>query len=137
MTTIDEASARRPGFVAGALVRLSDGSSWSLPLRDPAKADPEYDGLLGMVAGCADQAETLRAELALTIFLLTRNYDLSAGALDRLLRFAPGDPALIVLQRDVHAIALESLRRSSSAAGTSPTAPHATPTTRARRFETT
>ncbi len=137
MATIDEASARRPGFVAGPTVRLSDGSEWSLPLREPSGVDLEYDGLLRMVAESSHPDETLRAELALTIFLLTRNYDLTAQSLGRLLRFAPGDPALIVLQRDVHAIARESLRRVQAGATAPPTVPHSTPTTRTRTFETT
>src|SRR5437763_1354519 len=89
---LDESRARRPGFVEGAWVRLSDGSEWSLPRRDPTCVDPEYDAQLRAVFEAEDSAGVLRAELALTIFLLLRNYVLPPRDLSRLLTFAPGDP---------------------------------------------
>src|SRR4051794_14479361 len=101
---MDESALRRTGFVEGPRVRLADGGLWALPLRDPKLDDPDYDALLAMVAESEDRAEMLRSELALTIFLLMRNYDLLPDALDVLLRFAPGDPALAATQGAVHEI---------------------------------
>lgn len=117
---IDELGSRRAVFVEGPRVVMADGGSWALPMREPRGADPEYDGLLEMVSESEDRAETLRSELALTIFLLTRNYDLSPESLDRLLTFPPGDPALSALQRAVHDVAQESFRLGAAARSATP-----------------
>jgi hypothetical protein len=108
--TPDEQSSRRPGFVDGPRVRLADGGAWALPPRDPSRDDPEYDALLREVVTAEDRAEALRAGLALTIFLLDRNYALDRDALGALLTFAPDDPALAALQSDVNAFAVEMAR---------------------------
>jgi|GEM_PF-1389145 len=113
--TPDECSARRPAFVDGPRVRLADGRVWTLPHRDVSRDDPEYDALVAAVFEAEDEAEALRAGLALTIFLLDRNYDLGPDALSALLTFPPGDPDLVELQRDVHALALKSARRTGRA----------------------
>jgi hypothetical protein len=113
----DEISTRRPGFIEGRRVRLADGRAWSLPLRDPVGEDPEYDAILAAVNEAEDRSECLLAEFALTIFLLTRNYDLRPDPLETLLSFPQGDPALAALQEAVHALYLESVRRSRAAAG--------------------
>jgi hypothetical protein len=109
--TPDESLVRRPGFVDGPRVWLADGRAWALPPRDPARDDPEYDALLREVVTAEDRADALRAGLALTIFLLDRNYALDRDALGALLTFAPDDPALAALQQDVDAFALETARR--------------------------
>jgi hypothetical protein len=120
---MDECAVRGEGFVAGRWVRLADGQEWSLPVRSAVGVDPEYDALLGVVFEAESRAEGLRAELALTIFLLTRNYVLSSDALDRLLRFASADPALATLQRAVHELVLESMELSRAAARSWPRIP--------------
>jgi hypothetical protein len=108
---VPEQSARRPGFLEGRAIRLSDGQEWSLPLRDPERDDPEYDGLLAVVCEAEDRSEGMLAELALTIFLLTRNYHLAPTQLERLLQFPTGDPGLTALEAGVHWVVEESLRR--------------------------
>jgi hypothetical protein len=124
MGVLDEPSVRTPWFVDGPRVRLADGQEWSLPLREPYGDDLEYDSLLALVTGSEDHAETLRAELALSIFLLTRNYELSPEALDSILRFASDDPDLNALQRAVHEVACESFRRGQTARSRPGTTPH-------------
>lgn len=112
---LEESTARRRGFVNGPSVRLADGHAWSLPPRDPARDDPEYDGLLAAVVEAEDQPEALRAGLALTIFLLDRNYMLGPDDLSALLSFPPCHPDLEALQRTVDAFAREAaggLRRT-------------------------
>jgi hypothetical protein len=86
----------------GINVRLSDGEMWALSLGDPIRNDPEFDALIAAAMDVEDIHDALLAELALTIFLLRRNYDLDSDQLTSLLTFAPGDPALSVLQRMVH-----------------------------------
>ena len=108
---VAEKSTRRPEFVEGRAVRLTDGQEWSLPIRDPARHEPEYDALLSVICEVEDRAEGMLAELALTIFLLNRNYDLAPTELARLLDFPSNDPGLCALQDTVHGVVLESLRR--------------------------
>jgi hypothetical protein len=105
----DERALRRPVFVEGTSVVLADGQSWSLPERRRDRDDPEYDGMLRMILEAEDVAERLRSELALTIFLLSRNYELSPEHYRTLLGFESGDPALATLQRDVHALVVAQL----------------------------
>jgi hypothetical protein len=100
-----ELAARRIGFVAGRTVRLADGALWTLPARDRARPDTDYDALLNAVVEAEDRVEALRAGHVLTIFLLDRNYVLTSDALASLLTFAPADPALAALQREVLAFA--------------------------------
>src|SRR5437868_6310544 len=90
---VDEPAARRPGFVDGRRVTLADGRNWALPPRDPSRADPECDALLSALLDAEDRPESLRAGLALLIFLLDRNYSLGPADLSALLTFPPGDPA--------------------------------------------
>ncbi len=123
---IDERAARRPEFVEGRRVYLSDHNCWSLPIRDPAVIDPEYDALLIAVSQAEDRNGALFAELGLTIHLLTRNYQLRPSDLDELLRFGPDDDALSVLQRDVHLLVLASFGgfdRQPECSGVEPSKP--------------
>jgi hypothetical protein len=103
----DEQALRRPTFVEGARIPLADGQTWSLPERRADQADPEYDAMLRVVFEAEDEAERLHSELALTIFLLARNYQLTPDLYQELLNFPPGDPALVAMQRAVHALAIE------------------------------
>ncbi|MBX6311450.1 MAG: hypothetical protein IRY99_00775, partial [Isosphaeraceae bacterium] len=57
-----------------------------------------------------DEVELLRAELALAIFLLGWNYDLSPEAYGTLLDCSPGHPALSAMQRAFHKVALAHAR---------------------------
>jgi hypothetical protein len=106
----DEKALRRPTFVEGRRVVLADGQSWSLPTHRADRADPEYDAILRMVREAEDASDRLRSELALTIFLLSRNYQLTPDVLQEILGFSPDDPALVVMQQTVHALAVESMR---------------------------
>jgi hypothetical protein len=110
----DERALRRPVFVEGTSVALADGQSWSLPERRWDRDDPEYDAMLKLVRESEDMAERLRAELALTIFLLSRNYELSPEHYRAILGFESGDPALATLQRDVHAMAVAQIENMPS-----------------------
>jgi hypothetical protein len=105
----DEQALRRPTFVEGARVPLADGQTWSLPGRQADQADPEYDAMLRLVFEAEDEAERLRSELALIVFLLSRNYQLTPDLYQELLDFPPGDPALVEMQRAVHALAIEQM----------------------------
>jgi hypothetical protein len=98
--------SRRSNFGAGVDVRLSDGWVWTLSM--PSRSDPECDALIAAVIEAEDRSEILRAELALTIYLLDKNYDLKPEQFGSLLCFPPDDPALASLQDALHGLVMTS-----------------------------
>ncbi|SIO61564.1 hypothetical protein SAMN05444166_6791 [Singulisphaera sp. GP187] len=98
-------------------VRLADGETWDPTVGDPARQDPEFDALLAAAIDVEDHSEALRAELALTIYLLRRNYDLSPDELALLLTFTPDDPALATLQSAIHDLVVERIQGNRGAVG--------------------
>jgi hypothetical protein len=136
---LDEKALRHPDFLEGIPIRLADGQMWTFPAptacRDGAGAgatpdaatDSEREALVAAVLEAEDRAERLRAELALAIHLLARNYRLGPADFLALLEFSPGDPALAALQRAFHEMALEHVRGerpADLARGTWEPAPH-------------
>jgi hypothetical protein len=132
---LDEKSLRHPDFLEGLPIRLADGQMWTFPTppapRDvdagesPGAAvtpfDSDQEALVTAVLEAEDRAERLRAELALAIHLLARNYRLEPADFRALLEFSPGDPALAAMQGAFHDLALEhirSLRPADPAPGT-------------------
>lgn len=121
----DEMALRRPEFRPGISIRLADGQFWTFPApSSPERAgeggasgpghsqpDSEYDDLIGGVLEAEDEVERLRAELALAIHLLGKNYDLEPADYGRVLEFPPGSPALTALQCDFHALAVAHARK--------------------------
>src|SRR5947209_20097825 len=99
---VEEHSLRRPSFADGTRITLADGQAWSFPDQPPSKDDPEHLALLRGVSEAEDDAERLRAELALTIFLLSRNYNLLPQDYRAILEFDPGDTALAAMQHAIH-----------------------------------
>jgi hypothetical protein len=139
---LDEKSLRHPDFLEGIPIRLADGQPWTFPTppacRDvtdggeaPGAAatpfDPDHEALVTAILEAEDRAELLRAELALAIHLLARNYRLEPADFLTLLEFSPGDPALTAMQRSFHEVALEhirSMQSADSARGTRDPKPH-------------
>src|SRR5258708_2794017 len=107
---VDEQAHRRPTFAEGVRIRLANGQAWSFPDHPPCKDDQEHHAVLRGIIESEDAADRLRAELALTIFLLSRNYDLMPGDYRAILEFAPGDPALSEMQRSIHELAIDQIR---------------------------
>ena len=93
--------------IEGSPVRLADGGEWILPVFDP-RNDPECAALLAEVSEAEDRADLLRAELALTVWLLRRNYELSPAQFEALLSFPEGDPRLSALQATVHQLVCDA-----------------------------
>ncbi len=107
---VDEQARRRSIFNEGTRIRLADGQFWSLPGRWSDHADPEYDATFMAIFEAEDVAERLRAELALTILLLSRNYELTPEQFQELLGFPPDSPSLLEMQRAVHEMVLDRAR---------------------------
>jgi hypothetical protein len=120
---LDETARRRPDFREGTTVRLADGQDWVFP--DPVRAShgasragsaaaafgPEYVEILsGLDEVQGDEPEEiLRAELALAIALLSRNYTLRGDEFLELLGRTPADPALRPVYEAIHAVAVDHL----------------------------
>ncbi len=109
---IDEKARRRLTFVEGTKIRLADGQYWSLPGRWSECLDPEYDATFAAVFEAEDNSERLLAELALTILLLSRNYELTPEQFQEILSFPPNAPTLAEMQRAVHEMVLADVRSS-------------------------
>ena len=81
---VDELSSRRSRFPPGTPICLANDQEWTFPAPtadsesafEPAGA--EYLGLIHAVQEAEDQSERRLAELALAIFLIGLNYDLSS-----------------------------------------------------------
>ena len=107
---LDEQARRRSTFSEGTTIRLADGQFWSLPGRRSDHSDPEYDATFVAIFEAEDVAERLRAELALTILLLSRNSDPTPEQFQEPLGFPPDSPSLLEMQRAVHEMVLDRAR---------------------------
>ena len=124
---LDEKSFRRPDFLPGTWVRMADGQVWSLPEvpgRSPsgmaedgtspgaegAALGRDYEATVAVVLDAEDQAEQIRAELALAIVLLASNYHLEPADYQELLGGESDSPVVAAMQRAFHIVALEHAR---------------------------
>jgi hypothetical protein len=107
---IDENALCLPTFVEGTRITLANGQAWSLPDPSSFGEDQNHQALLRAIVEAEDEPERLRAELALTIFLLSRNYRLTSADYMAVLDYGPGDPALGELQAVVHELAARQCR---------------------------
>ena len=125
---LNEKDLRRTGFRSGVSIDLADGQSWVFPM--PAErpelvdgglaADPEFLDLLDAIREAEDRAEMLRAELALAIHLLDRNYDLGPRQLQRLFEFDREGPTQSEAQHAFHELAVQAFRGVRPAGGEHP-----------------
>jgi hypothetical protein len=109
-TSAEEQAVRSSRFVEGHWIRLADGHAWSFPKRLSDPPDTEYDALLDSIASAEDWNEVLSGELALAIYLLARNYELSSDDYRRLLVFNADRESLVRMQTEFHAFASEQMR---------------------------
>src|SRR3954454_218699 len=97
---------RRPGFHPGHAIRMADGQEWTLPGPGcPGISGAEYESLLAGLSEAEDEPERLRAELALAIYLLDRNYRLTPEDFTSLLGCPADDDRLARLQAGFRAAA--------------------------------
>ena len=112
---MDEAVTRRSHFYEGRKIKLADGQSWVLPSpsveleADLTFLGPHYRSLLRAVREAEGEAERRLCELALAIFLLGCNYELSPIGYQRILCFPPDAPQLIEVQKELHRLAQDHL----------------------------
>jgi hypothetical protein len=112
---LDEATARRGDFRPGRVIRLADGQGWTFPAPPegpdgPTGFGPTYEPTVAAIWEAEDDTERLRAELALAIGLLARNYDLDPEAYQALLDYPPGNPGLAKMQCAFHELACEHVQ---------------------------
>src|SRR4051794_36061040 len=106
---LNERAVRRDDFLPGVPVLLANAQSWFFPLPagggTTATSDDDYRPLVGAVAESEDEAERLRAELALAIYLLARNYHLSPRDFRELLECRPDDPRIRAMKHSFRGLA--------------------------------
>jgi hypothetical protein len=113
MPMIDEQICRRASFQEVTSIQLADGQRWWLPELSIDSRDAVLHSLVkAVVCGSDEQEEALRDQLALTMVLLSRNYQLSPDLYPQLFSFEPDDPARDELQRVVRELALSAPFRS-------------------------
>ena len=145
----EEQSLRRDDFGWGVPVRLADRQTWNFPTpnglieRDlPNNLASEYLALTRSLVEAESLTDLTRGELALAIFLLRRNYELTPAACFQVLGFAPNDPELRSAQQAVHVLAMDHVQACmtyQAARQASPTVAPVARTTRAsflRRLRT-
>jgi len=126
-----ELTSRRSTFRGGRGLRLADGEVWNFP--HPA-ATPPHDGgevshrdLTLAICEADDEYDRGLAELALAIYLLNLNYELSPRDLRELLTFEPGSEALREWRAGLREIVTSHVQflRGVSRAATASTIRHA------------
>lgn len=99
---LNERLHRRPEFEEGTPVPMADGQLWFLPELPPSGTDPVHDGIISAVLESEDESELKKSELALTIHLLAKNYELSPPQLGRILSFRGDSKRLAACQSAIH-----------------------------------
>jgi hypothetical protein len=112
---VDELSTRRSRFQPGTSIRLANDQEWTFPAPTAVSkfaVEPEgaeYLGLIQAVQEAEDQSERRLAELALAIFLIALNYQLSSTDLVKLFTFQPRSQELADSQRAFELLAREHI----------------------------
>jgi hypothetical protein len=119
---LDPTQCRRSEFCGGVPVSLADNQIWFIPAAPAPGAEldsqfgPAYGALLRSIAEAEDAAERSRAELALAIFLLRFNYDLTPENLQAILLFPSGTAAARHAQSTFHRVATRHLQNFAESA---------------------
>ena len=117
---LNERTRRRPDFLAGAPLRLADGQPWTLPAAEGGPLGPIGEGLVAAIREAEDEAELVRAELALAVALLGRNYALGPSEYRELLEAEPGSPAASDLRLALRQLGRDHVQAASAPAPTTP-----------------
>lgn len=116
---LDEMALRRSDFLPGVRIRLADGQEWTLPGAPSGDPGPEaggpepdalgadYAGIVAAILEAENEAERRRAELALGIALLARNYRLAPSDFRAVLGACSGMSAAANVGLALHAVARE------------------------------
>ena len=136
----EERSLRRDDFGWGVPVRLADHQTWNFPTPGelvernlPQGLAHEYFALTRGVVEADSLVDLTRAELALAIFLLNRNYEMTPAACFQVLGFAPDDPESRSAQQAVHVLAMDHVKACPALQVARPPAQSASPAARTPR----
>jgi hypothetical protein len=116
----DERTLRRATFEPGVAVRLADGRRWWIPSLSGERIDATLADAFRAIADAEDETDVLRAELALTIALLSQNYALAPEDFPRILSYRPGDPAQAETRRAIRSLVADSAPRLRASSSDSP-----------------
>lgn len=112
---VDEPSTRRSRFQPGTPIRLANDQEWTFPAPTAhsefavESAEAEYLGLIHALLEAEDRSERRLAELALAIFLIGLNYQLSSSDLASLFTFQPRSQELADSQHAFEALASDHI----------------------------
>ncbi len=112
---VDELSSRRCRFLVGTPITLANDQAWIFPAPTAESefnfefAGADYLGLMRAIREAEDQSEQRMAELALAIFLIGLNYNLSSSDLTRLFTFQPRSQKLANSQHAFESLARDHL----------------------------
>jgi hypothetical protein len=95
---------------------MADGCEWSFAHPPDPGVDSQYDTLLASRREAEDRDEALRIELAISILLLGRNYDLSPEEYTRIFDFGDDQLRLRSAQESVSALIARQTRAFEPAA---------------------
>jgi hypothetical protein len=122
---LSEKAYRKEEFVEETRVRMADGQDWFLPALLPSGIDLEHDAILAAIEESEDYSELLKSELALTIYLLSKNYRLSPSALSEILDFKDDPRGREACQTAVHAMVFaHAINHQYIACGSMPRSPY-------------
>jgi hypothetical protein len=112
---VDELMSRHPEFHAGRGILLADKQVWTFPAPvgewsfSVAAAGDEYLDLIRAILEAEDTSDQRLAELALAIFLLGQNYQLTSLDYQRLFTFQPNSTELADSQSAFHDLARDHI----------------------------
>ena len=113
---VDELMSRRSDFHPGTGICLADLQTWTFPapveqsIASPDADQGDYVGLIRAVLEAESHAEARLAELALAMFLLGQNYQLTPSDYQELFTFRFDSTELANSQSAFHDLALDHIR---------------------------
>jgi hypothetical protein len=122
---VSEKARRRAEFQAGTGIKMADGQEWLFSSPPPPGTDAEYDGLVEGLLEAEDQNDARKSELAIAMFLLSRNYQPTPREYEEIFSFRTQDATRSSAQEAISGLISadldrrrrhSALERSSSAA---------------------
>jgi hypothetical protein len=84
---------RRSAFQGGAWIKMADGREWLFSSPPALGVHADYDALAHALLEAEDRTEARKCQLAIAIFLLSRNYEPSPSEYVKVFYFGSDDAA--------------------------------------------
>ncbi len=109
---VAEKTRRKSGFAGGVWIRMADGQEWLFSNPPAPGNDPEYDALVQGLLEAEDESEARKFELAIAIWLLSRNYQPSPREYEEIFSFASDNAARSCAQEAISTLIASNLGRT-------------------------